>query len=1140
VASNAVVTQLKDNTSTPISFNYPRGIAQLSNGNIVVSDEAAHRIRLITPAGVVSTLAGSGTQTFADGTGTGASFNLPFGVAVIPSNGLIVIGDTFNNRIRLIDPTSGVVTTLAGNGSGSGFADGTGTAASFAHPYGVVVLSNGNIAVADSDNNRIRLISTSTYAANSGVVTTLAGNATAGSADGTGASATFNNPYGLAQLANGKIVVSENAGNRIRLISTSDYSANSGVVITIAGSGAGAPTSGAYADGTGTSASFWNPQGVAVIPSNGNIVIGDSGNNRVRLVSTSTYTANSGVVTTLAGSGSPALTDGTGTAAAFYLPSDCAVLSNGNILVSDFLNSRVRVITFPSLAAPTSLTLSITTGTANMSWTASSGATSYAWTLYNNGSNTSTYTGALVSGSNGTVTAPTVTATASGLTIGSNYYYTVSASNASGVSSVVASPIVEYFPNPYNLTLAVTSSNATMSWSSTGTSPTFYYVLTQTTAYSYTSGTTTTIATSNTTAMSATATFTAVAGDYYYFSIYESTAFGASPVYLSPITQYAPVVAFSPIIAVSGAQLWLDSADTSSASMTFSSGSNISVWKDKSSQANNFTISASGPPVRITDAGYSVVSIPSGCIMGSTSQITYTTSSAFFIVAKDLVPSAASGLNYLLDFGSADYSIRFQNSVLVGTQANPGGSSELANPYYVNGNYNPNYNSNYYHNAYAIIGTTTPTQSGTAYLSFSTSFLSRYFTGNIAEFLYYPAGITTPQRQQIEGYLAWKWGLQASLSNSHPYYSGAPVGTPSAPTSPTLAIASGTATLGWTVASGATNYNWVLYSSTTSNYNGTSNASGSASSPFTYAISSGLSASSNYYFTVASSNASGVSPTVASPIFTPTSSYISFLLVGGGGGGGLGGVASQQPGAGGGGGGGVVVGTSVLTSGTVYSIVVGAGGSNVSSSNATGGNGSNSSAFNVVAIGGGGGAGASASGTGISGNTGGSGGGAAHWNFNGTAAGGLGQYGQGFAGGSVTATGGGGSGGGGGGAGAAGSAGGVASGGAGGVGVSSAITGTSVYYGGGGGGAGQNTSSAGGTGGGGTGATNGTATSGTTNTGGGGGAAYGNTSGSGGSGVAIISIPTTSYTATYTGSVTVTTSGSNTILKFTGNGTYTA
>jgi hypothetical protein len=440
VASNAVVTQLKDSTSTAISIANPRGVAQLSNGNIIVVEEGSHRIKMITPAGVVSVLAGSGTQTFADGTGTGASFNLPFGVAVIPSNGLIVIGDTYNNRIRLIDPTSGVVTTLAGNGSGSGFADGTGTAASFAHPFGVVVLSNGNIAVADSDNNRIRLISTSTYAANSGVVTTLAGNATAGSADGTGASATFNNPYGLAQLANGKIVVSDNTGNRIRLISTSDYSANSGVVITIAGSGAGAPTSGAYADGTGTSASFWNPEGVAVIPSNGNIVIGDFGNNRVRLVSTSTYTANSGVVTTLAGSGSPALTDGTGTAAAFYLPSDCAVLSNGNILMTDFLNGRVRLISFPSLAAPTSPTLSITSGTATLGWTAASGATNYNWVLYR--STTSNFNG--TSNSSGSTTSNAPTSAPSGLTSGNFWYFTVASSNASGVSSAIASSIVSY------------------------------------------------------------------------------------------------------------------------------------------------------------------------------------------------------------------------------------------------------------------------------------------------------------------------------------------------------------------------------------------------------------------------------------------------------------------------------------------------------------------------------------------------------------------------------------------------------------------------------------------------------------------------------------------------------------------------
>jgi hypothetical protein len=185
---------------------------------------------------------------------------------------------------------------------------------------------------------------------------------------------------------------------------------------------------------------------------------------------------------------------------------------------------------------PTNPTLAIATGNGSLSWSAAAGATSYAWTLYNNGSNTSDYVG--VVGTNGTTTAPTVSTTVSGLQEGSNYYYTVSASNASGVSPVVASPIVKYFPNPYNLTLAVTSSNATLAWLATGTSPTFTYTLFQTTVNAYTGGSTTTIAGPTTTGLSnATVTFSPVSSNYYYYTINETTpAFsGVSPTYNSPI-----------------------------------------------------------------------------------------------------------------------------------------------------------------------------------------------------------------------------------------------------------------------------------------------------------------------------------------------------------------------------------------------------------------------------------------------------------------------------------------------------------------------------------------------------------------------------------------------------------------------------
>jgi sugar lactone lactonase YvrE len=272
--------------------------------------------------GIVTTLAGQTSIGSADGTGALASFNRPFGVAVIPSSGVIVVGDGLNNRIRLVTYLGGVVTTLAG--STAGFADGTGPAATFRFPYGVAVIpSSGVIAVADSSNHRIRLVT------QAGVVTTLAGSGSPAFVDGTGAGASFNYPHGVAVIpSTGDIVVADTYNNRIRLVTPA------GVVTTLAGQ-----TGSGFADGTGSAARFYQPQGVAVIPSTNVIVVGDTLNDRIRLV---TYPG--GVVTTLAGSTAGFL-DGTGAAARLSSPVGLTVDANGNIIVADSLNNRIRMIT---------------------------------------------------------------------------------------------------------------------------------------------------------------------------------------------------------------------------------------------------------------------------------------------------------------------------------------------------------------------------------------------------------------------------------------------------------------------------------------------------------------------------------------------------------------------------------------------------------------------------------------------------------------------------------------------------------------------------------------------------------------------------------------------------------------------------
>ena len=306
-------------TGTGASFNQPHGVTVIpSTGDIIVADTNNHRIRLVTPGGVVTTLAGSG-QAFADGTGAAASFNSPWGVAVIPSSGVIVVADHANHRIRLVTPL-GAVTTLAG--SGQAFADGTGAAASFNSPTAVAVIpSSGVIVVADLSNHRIRLVTPG------GVVSTLAGSGSPAFADGTGAAASFNGPYGVAVLPDGNIVVADQTNHRIRLVTPG------GVVTTLAGSG-----SPAFVDGTGTAARFYYPTGVAVT-STGDIVVADQSNHRIRLV---TYPG--GVVTTLAGAGAGSA-DGTGTGANFNNPASVALNPlTGAIVVADTNNHRIRLI----------------------------------------------------------------------------------------------------------------------------------------------------------------------------------------------------------------------------------------------------------------------------------------------------------------------------------------------------------------------------------------------------------------------------------------------------------------------------------------------------------------------------------------------------------------------------------------------------------------------------------------------------------------------------------------------------------------------------------------------------------------------------------------------------------------------------
>ncbi|HEY6142187.1 MAG TPA: gliding motility-associated C-terminal domain-containing protein [Flavobacterium sp.] len=328
-----------DGTGTTASFNSPQGLALDNSKNLYVAAGFNFKIRKITPTGVVSTFAGNIFPGSVDGTGTAASFNVTCGVAT-DALGYLYVADTNNCKIRKISPT-GVVTTLAGSGT-IGASDGIGAAASFYYPFGLAVDALGNVYVADNGNSKIRKITPS------GVVTTFAGNGATGTADGTGTNAQFYAPYAITIDATGNLYVADAGNLNIRKITPA------GVVTTLAGSGViGA------ADGTGTASSFNSPVGIAV-DNLGNLFVSDRDNNNIRTITPA------GVVTTLVGSGLMGATDGIGTAASFDAPVGLAVDNSGYLYVSEIGNHKIRKISygfysiFPAL--PTGLTLNTVSG----------------------------------------------------------------------------------------------------------------------------------------------------------------------------------------------------------------------------------------------------------------------------------------------------------------------------------------------------------------------------------------------------------------------------------------------------------------------------------------------------------------------------------------------------------------------------------------------------------------------------------------------------------------------------------------------------------------------------------------------------------------------------------------------------------
>jgi sugar lactone lactonase YvrE len=349
-----------DGPAATARFNYPSAVAVDREGNVFVADTTNHTIRKIS-GGSVTTLAG-----FADGWGNRdgvggvARFNQPGAVAV-DGEGTVYVADSFNGRIRRISaggkvttlgPFVGVVFALAVDGEGSlyvarnaiqkitrdgqlltiagvdgssGSSDGTGSAARFNDVMGLAVDATGNVYAADSGNHTIRRITPE------GVVTTIAGLAGAsGSSDGSGSSARFSGPHGIAVDRSGNLFVADSFNSTVRRIDPS------GVVTTVAGN---AGEDGGIADGSGSSARFNAPLGVAV-GADDTIYVADTFNHTIRTIS------SEGVVETIAGRpNEPGSNDGSGSAARFFRPYDVAVDASGIVYVADSWNHTIRRIT---------------------------------------------------------------------------------------------------------------------------------------------------------------------------------------------------------------------------------------------------------------------------------------------------------------------------------------------------------------------------------------------------------------------------------------------------------------------------------------------------------------------------------------------------------------------------------------------------------------------------------------------------------------------------------------------------------------------------------------------------------------------------------------------------------------------------